>query len=198
MCNVSIIIAGKPDDKTLSTASQKIWKIALESMYVSSLKYHIESTVFMPSDRCVCPEITHSQYLSVYLPKQADSTESFTSQKSSLTSSWNLSREKLKKKNDWVPTVILERKRKIKTTESQNDSQITENSQIETESLSDLNVQRQYYYCKSDNETLLNASQKIWEFENLKNCFRITHKVLGCVLNVCELTKIPHCLPMDD
>ena len=97
MCNVSIIIAGKPDDKTLSTASQKIWKIALESMYVSSLKYHIESTVFMPSDRCVCPEITHSQYLSVYLPKQADSTESFTSQKSSLTSSWNLSREKLKK-----------------------------------------------------------------------------------------------------
>ena len=66
-------------------------------MYVSSLKYHIESTVFMPSDRCVCPEITHSQYLSVYLPKQADSTESFTSQKSSLTSSWNLSREKLKK-----------------------------------------------------------------------------------------------------
>ena len=34
----------------------------------------------------------------MYLPKQADSTESFTSQKSSLTSSWNLSREKLKKK----------------------------------------------------------------------------------------------------
>ena len=44
------------------------------------------------------PEITQSLYLSTYLPKQADSTESFTSQKSSLTSSWNLSREKLKKK----------------------------------------------------------------------------------------------------
>ena len=163
-------------------------------------KYHIEWIVFMPSDGCVYPGNNAVPIFIkwMYLPKQADSTESFTSQKSSLTSSWNLSREKLKKKNDWVPTVILERKRKIKTTESQNDSQITENSQIETESLSDLNVQRQYYYCKSDNETLLNASQKIWEFENLKNCFRITHKVLGCVLNVCELTKIPHCLPMDD
>ena len=168
-------------------------------MYVSSLKNTILNGLYS----CLLmdvytPEITQSLYLSMYLPKQADSTESFTSQKSSLTSSWNLSREKLKKKHDWVPTVILERKRKIKTTESQNDSQITENSQIETESLSDLNVQRQYYYCKSDNETLLNASQKIWEFENLKNCFRITRKVLGCVLNVCELTKIPHCLPMDD
>ena len=165
MCNVSIIIAGKPDDKTLSTASQKIWKITLESMYVSSLKYHIESTVFMPSDRCVCPEITHSQYLSVYLPKQADSTESFTSQKSSLTSSWNLSREKLKKekKNDRVPTAILKRKKKMKTAESQNDSQLTQISQMETESLSDLDVQRQYYYCKPDDKTLSTASQKIWK-----------------------------------
>ena len=42
-------------------------------------------------------EITHSLYLSMYLPKQADLTESFTSQKSSLPSSWNLRREKFKK-----------------------------------------------------------------------------------------------------
>ena len=42
-------------------------------------------------------EITHSLYLSMYLLKQADLTESFTSQKSSLPSSWNLRREKFKK-----------------------------------------------------------------------------------------------------
>ena len=169
-------------------------------MYVSSLK----NTILNGSYSCLLmdvytPEITQSLYLSnecTYRNKQIR-------QKVLLLRKvpWHqvgIYRERSWKKNDWVPTVILERKRKIKTTESQNDSQITENSQIETESLSDLNVQRQYYYCKSDNETLLNASQKIWEFENLKNCFRITHKVLGCVLNVCELTKIPHCLPMDD
>ena len=68
-------------------------------MYVSSLKNIILNGLYS----CLLmdvytPEITHSPYLSMYLPKQADSTESFTSQKSSLTSSWNLSREKLKKK----------------------------------------------------------------------------------------------------
>ena len=73
----------------------------------------------------------------------------------------SIEREVEKKKRLSPYSNIGERKRKIKTTESQNDSQITENSQIETESPSDLNVQRQYYYCKSDNETLLNASQKI-------------------------------------
>ena len=51
-------------------------------------------------------EITHSLYLSMYLLKQADLTESFTSQKSSLPSSWNLRREKFKK-NDWIPTVSI-------------------------------------------------------------------------------------------
>ena len=39
-----------------------------------------------------------------------------------------------------------------KTAESRNDSRLTHNSQMETESLSDLNVQRQYYYCKPDDE----------------------------------------------
>ena len=39
-----------------------------------------------------------------------------------------------------------------KTAESRNDSQPTHNSKMETESLSDLNVQRQYYYCKPDDE----------------------------------------------
>ena len=43
------------------------------------------------------PEITQSLYLSMYLPKQADLTESFTSPKSSLPSSWNLRKEKFKK-----------------------------------------------------------------------------------------------------
>ena len=32
---------------------------------------------------------------------------------------------------------------------------------LETESLSDLNVQSQYYYCKPDDEMLSTASQKI-------------------------------------
>ena len=68
-------------------------------MYVSSLKNIILNGLYSCVQLDVyTPEITHSQYLSMYLPKQADSTESFTSQKSSLTSSWNLSREKLKKK----------------------------------------------------------------------------------------------------
>ena len=57
---------------------------------------------------------------------------------------------KKRKKNDRVPTAILKRKKKMKTAESQNDSQLTQISQMETESLSDLDVQRQYYYCKPD------------------------------------------------
>ena len=68
---------------------------------------------------------------------------------------------KKRKKNDRVPTAILKRKKKMKTAESQNDSQITQISQMETESLSDLDVQRQYYYCKPDDKTLSTASQKI-------------------------------------
>ena len=48
-----------------------------------------------------------------------------------------------------------------KTEESRNDSQLARNSQMETESLSDLNVQCQYYYFKPDDETLSTASQKI-------------------------------------
>ena len=44
-------------------------------------------------------EITQSPYSSMHLPKQADFTESFTSQKLSfLHSGWNLWREKLKKR----------------------------------------------------------------------------------------------------
>ena len=50
---------------------------------------------------------------------------------------------KKRKKNDRVPTAILKRKKKMKTAESQNDSQLTQISQMETESLSDLDVQRQ-------------------------------------------------------
>ena len=68
---------------------------------------------------------------------------------------------KKRKKNDRVPTAILKRKKKMKTAESQNDSQLTQISQMETESLSDLDVQRQYYYCKPDDKTLSTASQKI-------------------------------------
>ena len=161
-------------------------------------KYHIEWIVFMRSDGCVYPGNNAVPIFINVLTETSRFDRKFYFSETFLDIKLESIEREVEKKNDWVPTVILERKRKTKTTESQNDSQITENSQIETESLSDLNVQRQYYYCKSDNETLLNASQKIWEFENLKNCFRITHKVLGCVLNVCELTKIPHCLPMDD
>ena len=51
----------------------------------------------------------------------------------------------------------------MKTAESQNDSQLTQISQMETESRSDLDVQRQYYYCKPDDKTLSTASQKIWK-----------------------------------
>ena len=51
----------------------------------------------------------------------------------------------------------------MKTAESQNDSQLTQISQMETESLSDLDVRRQYYYCKPDDKTLSTASQKIWK-----------------------------------
>ena len=42
----------------------------------------------------------------------------------------------------------------MKTAGSRNDSQLTHNAQlqVETESLSDLNVQLQYYYCKPDDE----------------------------------------------
>ena len=69
--------------------------------------------------------------------------------------------KKRKKKNDRVPTAILKRKKKMKTAESQSDSQLTQISQMETESLSDLDVQRQYYYCKPDDKTLSTASQKI-------------------------------------
>ena len=47
---------------------------------------------------------------------------------------------KKRKKNDRVPTAILKRKKKMKTAESQNDSQLTQISQMETESLSDLDV----------------------------------------------------------
>ena len=68
---------------------------------------------------------------------------------------------KKRKKNDRVPTAILKRKKKMKTAESQNDSQLTQISQMETESLSDLDVRRQYYYCKPDDKTLSTASQKI-------------------------------------
>ena len=84
---------------------------------------------------------------------------------------------KKRKKNDRVPTAILKRKKKyymtfmysyhrkkkMKTAESQNDSQLTQISQMETESRSDLDVQRQYYYCTPDDKTLSTASQKIWK-----------------------------------
>ena len=67
-------------------------------MYLRSLKYHIASIVFMPSGGCVCPGNNAVPIFSNLLVEKADSIESFTSQKSSLPSSWNLPREELKKK----------------------------------------------------------------------------------------------------
>ena len=68
-------------------------------MYVSSLKYHIESIVFMhiPSDGCVCPGNNAVAIFINVLTETSRFDEKFTSQKNSLPSSWNLSREKLKK-----------------------------------------------------------------------------------------------------
>ena len=68
------------------------------SMYVSSPNTTLNRLYsYFPMD-VYAPEITHFPYLSMYLPKQADLTESFTSQKSFLTSRWNLLREKFKER----------------------------------------------------------------------------------------------------
>ena len=89
-------------------------------MYVSSLKYHIASIVFMPSDEWLSPG------------------------------------------NNAVPIFI-----NVLTETSKSDRKFYFSEKflaikLETESLSDLNVQSQYYYCKPDDEMLSTASQKIW------------------------------------
>ena len=83
-------------------------------MYLRSLKYHITSIVFMPSGGCVCPGNNAVPIFSNLLVEKADSTESFTSQKSSLPSSWNLPREESKKKKRLNPDSNIKEKEKDK------------------------------------------------------------------------------------
>ena len=83
-------------------------------MYLRSLKYHIASIVFMLSGGCVCPGNNAFPIFSNLLIEKADSTESFTSQKSSLPSSWNLPREESKKKKRLNPDSNIKEKEKEK------------------------------------------------------------------------------------
>ena len=70
---------------------------------------------------------------------------------------------KKRKKKQSSPDSNIKEKEKDEDSRISNDSQLTQISQMETESLSDLDVQRQYYYCKPDDKTLSTASQKIWK-----------------------------------
>ena len=119
MCNVSIIIVNltmkhyRPHPRKFE--SLKIWQIALELpircsdmlwMYVASLEHHIDLTVFMPTNGCVClGNKAFPTFINV-LTETSRFDRSFLLLRKIPCHQVGIYRE-WSSKNDWIPTALI-------------------------------------------------------------------------------------------